>query len=345
MNLVKPKALKPGDTVATISLSWGGAGELPERYEQGKRQLQETFGLNVVETKHALKSAQWLYENPQARAQDLMEAFADPSIKGIISTIGGDDSCRILRYVDVEIIRQNPKLFLGFSDSTITHLLCLKAGLSTFYGTSLLVGFAENGGMYPYQVADIKRTLFSTEVIGLLKPNEAGWTSELLDWSDVSLQNKKREVESNPGWNFLQGETIAQGRLIGGCMEALESLKGTTWWPDNECWADSILFFETSELKPEPDSFRWWLRNYAEQGILKKANGIILGRPYDNVYVNAYNDELLKVLHEEGLTEMPVITEMDFGHTCPVFTIPYGAMTQIDCLIKTFSLLESGVDE
>src|SRR4051812_8724976 len=126
MKLVKPKALKPGDKVAIISLSWGGGGELPERYQQGKRQLQATFGVEVVETKHALKSAQWIYENPQARAQDLMEAFADPSIRAIISMIGGDDSCRILRYVDTAIIRQNPKLFLGFSDSTITHFLCLK---------------------------------------------------------------------------------------------------------------------------------------------------------------------------------------------------------------------------
>lgn len=345
MNLVKPKALRPGDKVAIISLSWGGAGELPARYQQGKHQLQTTFGLEVVETKHALQSAQWIYENPQARAQDLTDAFADPSIKAIISTIGGDDSCRILRHMDIKIIQQNPKIFLGFSDSTITHLLCLKAGLSTFYGTSLLVGFAENGGMHPYQIADIKRTLFSAEVIGQVKPNEQGWTSELLDWSDLSLQNTRRKLKPSSGWNFLQGDKKVQGRLIGGCMEALESLKGTEFWPANELWTDSILFFETSDVKPEPDYFRWWLRNYAQQGILKKVNGIILGRPDNNDYVNEYNDELIKVLCEEGLTDMPVITEMDFGHTCPVFTIPYGSMAQIDCMTHTFSLLESGVDE
>ncbi|GAB4028698.1 S66 family peptidase [Spirosoma koreense] len=344
MNLVKPTVLKPGDKVATISLSWGGAGELPQRYQQGKRELRATFGVEVVETKHALKSAQWIYKNPQARAQDLMEAFANPAIKAIISTIGGDDSCRLLPYVDVEIIRQNPKIFMGFSDSTSTHFLCLKAGLSTFYGTSLLVGFAENGGMHPYQIADIKRTLFSAEVIGEVKPNQMGWTSELLDWSDRSLQTRKRKLEPNPGWNFLQGETIVQGRLIGGCMEVLEMLKGTEFWPDKDLWTNSILFFETSEVQPTPDSFRWWLRNYARQGILTRANGLILGRPDHNAYVKEYNAELLKVLHEEGLTTMPVITEMDFGHTCPVFSLPYGAMAQIDCSSKTFSILESGVE-
>ena len=207
MSLTKPKALQPGDKVAVISLSWGGAGELPTRYEQGKKQLQTMFGLEVVETTHALKSAQWLSDNPRALAQDLMEAFADPAIKAIISAIGGDDSCRILRYIDLETIKQNPKIFLGFSDSTITHLLCLKAGLTSFYGTSLLVGFAENGGMFPYQIADIQRTLFSANAVGAVPPNEAGWTSELLDWSDSSLQHTKRKLMPSSDGIFYKANT------------------------------------------------------------------------------------------------------------------------------------------
>lgn len=345
MPLLKPKLLKRGDKVATISLSWGGAGELLARYEQGKQQLQTVFGLEVVETRHALKSAEWLYENPQARAEDLMEAFADTSIKAIISNIGGEDSSRILRYVDIDVIKQNPKIFLGFSDSTITHFVCLKAGLTSFYGTSLLVGFAENGGIHAYQIADIKRTLFSLNPIGQVQPNADGWTSEELDWSDLSLQNTKRKLVSNPGWNFLQGQQKVQGRLLGGCIEAMESLKGTAFWPEHDRWTNTILFFETSEDMPKPDYFRWWLRNYAEQGILKRAKGIIVGRPYHNEYVKEYNEEIVKVLKEEGLTTMPVITEMDFGHTCPTFTIPYGVTAEIDCLNKTFSLLENGVEE
>lgn len=135
----------------------------------------------------------------------MIEAFADPSIKAVISAIGGDDSCRVLRYVDLGIIQQNPKIFLGFSDSTITHLLCWKAGLTSFYGTSLLVGFAENGGMLPYQIADLQRTLFSPTAVGEVLPNGAGWTSELLDWSDSALQDTPRALVPSVGWNFLQG--------------------------------------------------------------------------------------------------------------------------------------------
>src|SRR5689334_7291661 len=117
--LIKPQVLQPGDKVASISLSAGTAGDLPHRYQQGKRQLQEAFELEVVETTNALKSSGYIAKNPKARADDLMEAFSDNSIKAIISNIGGDDSLRTLRYADLSVIRANPKIFLGFSDTTI----------------------------------------------------------------------------------------------------------------------------------------------------------------------------------------------------------------------------------
>ncbi|ASZ12554.1 LD-carboxypeptidase [Chitinophaga pendula] len=343
MKLIAPKGLHEGDKVATISMSWGGAGELPHRYRKGKERLNQVFNLEVSETKHALQSAKWLYNNPEARANDLMDAFSDPSIKAIISNIGGDDSVRILKYIDLNVIKDNPKIFLGFSDSTVTHFICLKAGLGSFYGTSLLVGFAENHAMHEYQINDIRRTLFSSSIIGQIHPNEEGWTTEFLDWFDISLQNIGRTLTPATGWNFLRGNTIVQGRLIGGCFEVLEMLKGTDYWPDLEVWKDSILFFETSEDKPKPEYIRWWLRNYASRGILKNAKGIIFGRPYDNLYTEEYESEFLKVLDEEELYDLPVITRMDFGHTCPTFTIPYGRLAEINCIDKTFSILESGV--
>lgn len=87
--MIKPRRLRPGDTVAAITLSWGGPGAFPHRYEAGKRQFEAEFGVRVVETRHALREPDWIARNPQARADDLMEAFADASIDGIIATIGG----------------------------------------------------------------------------------------------------------------------------------------------------------------------------------------------------------------------------------------------------------------
>ena len=343
--LIKPAVLKEGDKVATISLSWGGTSGLLDRYEQGKNNLQTIFGLRVVETANALKPAEWIYKNPKARAEDLMEAFSDPSIKAIFTNIGGDDSIRTLPYLDLDVIRNNPKIFLGFSDSTVTHFACYKAGLTSFYGTSLMVGFAEFGGMHSYQINDIKRTLFSSAPVGQILPNQNGWTSEPLEWFDPPLLNTKRKLTENTGWSFLQGQGKVEGRLLGGCMEALELLKGTDYWPEKDEWEDCILFIETSDETPKPDEFRRWLRNMAAQGILDHINGLILGRLCNSSFAEDYNKELLKIMAEEELTNLPIITGMDFGHTCPTFTISIGATCEIDCNKKTFSLLESGVHE
>jgi muramoyltetrapeptide carboxypeptidase LdcA involved in peptidoglycan recycling len=341
--LIRPQLLRPGDKVATISLSWGGTGSLLERYQDAKHNLQNIFGLQVVETTHALRPANWIYNNPKARAEDLMEAFSDSSVKAIFTNIGGDDSIRTLPYINLEVIRNNPKIFLGFSDSTVTHFACFKAGLTSFYGTSLMVGFAEYGGMHPYQVEDIRQTLFNSIPSGRIHPNPDGWTAEPIEWLSPSLIGRKRKLNPSTGWNFLQGTGKVQGRLLGGCMEVLELLKGTVYWPEKEEWKESILFLETSDDTPPLDTFRRWLRNYAAQGILKTINGIIFGRVCNTSYTADYNKEILKILAEENLSQLPVIAEMDFGHTCPVFSLPYGTNCEIDCYNKTFSLLDSGV--
>ncbi|MEO6131686.1 MAG: S66 peptidase family protein [Saprospiraceae bacterium] len=343
-SLIKPKVLLQGDKIATISLSWGGAGEIPHRYQIGKRQLEENFGVTVIETKNALRSADWLYKNPQARAEDLMEAFSDNSIKAIFSNIGGEDSIRILPFIDLSIITKNPKIFLGFSDTTITHLTCYKAGLISFYGTSIFVGFAENGGMFQYQIDDIKRTLFSCSPVGQILPNKSGWTSERLEWTDLSLSDQKRKLTESKGWNFLQGTIKVQGKLIGGCVEVLEFLKATEYWFDSAAWENSILFLETSEVTISPSNFKWIMWNYAAQGVFHKTKGVILGRPYDNKFTEEYNQILLQIINVElQLTELPIITEMDFGHTSPSFTIPYGLTAEINCEQKSFSIIENAV--
>ncbi len=342
--MIKPKKLNRGDKIATISLSWGGAGEIPHRYQAGKKQLQEVFGLEVIETTHALKSAQWIYENPKARAEDLMEALEDPSIKGIISNIGGDDSIRMLPYLDLDVIKNNPKIFLGFSDATVTHFCFYKAGVTSFYGTSVLVGFAENNGMHTYQIADIKRTLFSNQVIGGIQPNSQGWTSERLEWNDPKNQNIARKLQASNGWKFLQGSKTVTGELLGGCLDVLEVLKSTPLWVQPRDWKGKILFIETSESMMPPHYFISVLRNYATSGILHNIKGLIMGRSYQNQYAKEYENILRRVIiDEEKLTQLPIITQMDFGHTCPTFTIPYGIKATINPTQKSFSIIENAL--
>ena len=342
--LVKPKKLQPGDKVATISLSWGGAGEpdLKWRYEQGVERLKQIFQLEVVSMPNSLKGGDYLYENPKARAEDLMNAFKDPSIKAIISNIGGSESIRLLPYIDFDVIRDNPKIFLGYSDSTITHLFCHKAGISSFYGPALLVDFAENVEMHAYTVEALKKTLFSNQAIGEVKP-APHWTSERLEWV-IENKHKQRQMNTNKGYELLQGSGVVQGRLIGGCIEVLEFAKGTELWPEESYWKDSILFFETSEDMPAPALVEYWLRNYGSQGILQQAKGIIFGKPQNEKYYEEYKESIRRIMKELDLSELPILYNLNFGHTEPKFVLPYGRVAEINCENISFSILEGAVE-
>jgi len=336
----------PGDRIAAVSPSWGGPGTFPERYLAGKRELEAVFGVTVVEMAHTLAPADWVAANPQARAADLMATFEDRSIAGIFSSIGGEDSIRLMPYLDLAVIARNPKVFLGFSDTTSLHLACYAAGLTTFYGPSIMAGFAENGGMHDYTIDGVRRALFSTDPIGAIAVNTEGWTGEHLDWSNAALQTQRRAMQPAGRPRLLQGQGVASGHLLGGCAEVLEMAKGTQWWPQLSEWQGAILFLETSEEAPSPNFLRYWLRNYAAQGILGVVNGILLARPDtkgDETYQDRLEEALLTVLAETGLPDLPVLSGLDFGHTQPMLTLPYGATAQIDCATATLTILDAGV--
>lgn len=343
MKLIKPERLKPGDTVASVSLSWGGAGdpEINWRYLLGKKRLEDIFGLKVVEMSTTLKGSEYVYSHPEERAKDLMDAFKDPEIRGIFSCIGGDDSIRMLPYIDYESIRKNPKVFIGYSDTTITHLICHKAGISSFYGASILAEMAENVEMHQYTVDWIKKCIFENDVIGRIKHSEL-WTSERLPWEEGNMDIKRKLLPNN-GYELLQGEGTVVGRLLGGCVEVLEMAKGTEVWPDLETFNSSILFLETSEDMPSPENLLYALRNYGAQGILKRINGMIFGKPYHNKYYDEYKEVIIKALKEYSLESLPVLYNLSFGHTSPMIVLPYGALAEIDCTQSTFSILEAGV--
>jgi len=345
--MIKPPHLSPGDKVATVSLSWGGPSIFPHRYQAGVRQLETEFSLTVVEMPHTLKDAGWLARNPEARAADLMQAFGDPSVKGIIATIGGEDSIRLLPYMNLDVIRDNPKVFLGYSDTTISHMACYKAGLVSFYGPTIMAGFGENGGMFPFMTKSVRRTLFQTAPIGMIEPNMDGWTVERLEWGDPANQDRKRKLTPCTGWKYLQGKGARQGHLIGGCIEVFDWLRGTELWPSLEQWQDAILFLETSEEAPPPATVRYSLRALAGLGVLRRLAGILFARPGGNIPVEQFDEydcAILQVVRdEEGLEGLPIITNMDFGHTDPMFVLPYDLKAEIDCEQRNFSILENAV--
>ncbi|MFV0413241.1 MAG: S66 peptidase family protein [Oscillospiraceae bacterium] len=341
--LVKPAKLLPGDTVATVSLSWGGAGDpgLLWRYRLGRQRLRQQFGLEVVEMPGTLKGSDYLYRHPEERAADLMEAFANPNIKAIFSCIGGDDSIRLLPHIDFSVLRANPKILMGYSDTTIAHLLCFKAGLSSFYGPSVLGEFAENVEIFPYTAAAVRAALFETAPLGPVAAAPA-WTGEYMDWSEQN-KNRPKTLLPGTGYRILQGQRTARGRLFGGCMEVLEMAKGTGLWPAPGELEGAIWFFETSEEAPPPNFVEYWLRGYAAQGLLQGAAALLFGRPYQGRHAEAYQTAIQKVLAEAGLARLPVVYGMDFGHNQPMCVLPYGALAEVNCQAGTVAICEAGV--
>ena len=346
--LVKPPRLQRGDTLAAISLSWGGAGMLPQRYATGVQQLEDAFDVRVIPTRHALRDDEWLARNPQARADDLMEALSDSSIAGIVSNIGGSDSIRTLKHVDLGVIRAHPKVFMGYSDTTVTHLAFYKAGVSSFYGPAILSGFAENNGLHDYLRDSVAKTIFSSQPLGIIPENSNGWTVEHLDWFDPELQSQTRKLEPCTGWQWIHGSRVAEGRLLGGCFEVLDWMRGTAYWPDHADWDNAILFLETSEEMPPPATLTYFLRTLAAIGILERLGAILLGRPGRQTPLAQfadYDQAILQVVRDEEHLELPVVTHMDFGHTDPMFVLPYGLQVRVDPQRKTLEFLEGAVSE
>lgn len=205
--MIKPKKLKKGDKVAIVSLSNGLAGEemFIHRYELGKKRLEQ-LGFNVVTMKNALKGIEYLYNHPEKRAEDFMEAILDKDIKGIICNIGGDDTIRLLPYIDFKAIANNPKVFMGYSDTTINHFMMQKAGVVSYYGPAVMTDFAENNNMHTYTLKYINEVLLENMEDIVIKSSDK-WTSEYLDWAIEENDNISRKMnEEKYGYEVLQGK-------------------------------------------------------------------------------------------------------------------------------------------
>ncbi|WIV10514.1 S66 peptidase family protein [Proteiniborus sp. MB09-C3] len=345
--MIRPKRLKPGDRVAVVSLSWGGLGDknLIHKYDIAKERLEREFGLEVVAMSNALKGSKFIAEHPELRAKDLMDAFEDNTISAIFCAIGGDDSIRLLPYIDYEVIKNNPKIFMGYSDSTISHLMMYKAGLVSFYGPSVMCEFGEYVSMFEYTKTSVSKMLFEdTKGYQILSSPE--WSDDFIPWDEKNRHVAKKLKPEKHGYEILQGTGKVRGHLLGGCLDVFMMCIGTEVWPALEEWKDTILFIETSEDKPSPDFVKWTLRNLAAQGILKVIRGILVGKPQGEVYYEDYKSAILQVVAaEEHLINLPILYNVNFGHAMPIGILPYGIMTEIDCEEKSITLLENVTDQ
>ena len=360
MEYVKPPRLRSGDSVAVVSTSWGGPHVFPHVFGAGIRALTHRFGLRVVEFPTARMAPDDLAADPRARAADLNAAFADNEIAAVICSIGGDDSARILRYLDADVIRSNPKIMMGFSDSTTQLVYAHQLGLVTFNGPAVMAGFAQLGN-FAQAEAHIRSMLFEPTDRLVYEPYPH-WVNEYAPRNQPDSAQPENaqpenaggvgELRPHDGWHWLNGTGRRSGQLFGGCVEVLEFLKGTRWWPGAapdigaDFWDDRILFLETSEDKPTVGQVKYWLFNYGVQGVFERAAGLIIGRARD--YTDDDKRELDQmivdtVVGQFGARDLPIVTNMDFGHTDPQWILPLGITAELDCNRRTFALTEAAV--
>ena len=349
MQFRQPLSLNPGDKVAIVSPSSGMPFLFPWVYEQGIDRLKNIFHLEPVEYPTARQSPEYLSQNPKARAEDINRAFADPSIKAVIATIGGNDQIRILPYLDHNIILANPKIFMGYSDCTNLHLFLWNLGIISYYGGAIMTQFAMGGGMQDYTIHSIRKALFDPPIGQIHTALE--YSDADLDWADKENLNKKRPVYSSKGWTWHNSSSeLIKGRLWGGCLEVLSfHLSVRRYLPDFDRLDDTILFIETSEEMPAEEFVYCFIAALGEIDLLNKFKAILVAYPKAQFCDNqppggretfiVRQQEAIKNALKDYRATMPVIFNMNFGHTDPQVIIPNGGLVSINCTKKTIEFI------
>ncbi|MFA9378356.1 MAG: S66 peptidase family protein [Lachnotalea sp.] len=353
--MIKVKSLKKGDRVAIVSLSSGMLGEefCSHNIEIGIKRLKE-YGLEPVFMTNTRKGISYLRQHPEARASDLKQAFMDDSIKGIICAIGGDDTYRLLPYLledkeFIQAVKKHPKLFTGFSDTTINHLMFYQLGLMTYYGPNFICDLGEIAtNMLPYTEKAFRMYLGSAECREIV--SSPVWYEERIDFSRAAIGTERIVHRENRGFELLQGAYVFEGGLLGGCLESLYDILTSTRYEDEKevCetyhlfpsldeWKGKILFIETCEEKPTPAMLREELLSLKAKGIFDVVNGILIGKPQDEMYYEEYKSVFTDVIDNK---ELPILYNVNFGHAIPRCVIPYGIHVKVDAFKKKIIFLE-----
>lgn len=327
--------LKPGDKVAILSPSFAAPGKWPHVYELGLKRLREVFELEPVEFPTTKKVG----ASKEERTKDLIAAFENKEIKGVISSLGGDDQITYIKNLPVEPFKSNPKPYFGYSDNTHFMNFLWLNGISSYYGGALFTQFAEQGRIHEYTLKYLKLALFEEGKVELEVSKE--YNDIDLDWNNPKNLNKQRAHEKNDGW-IWDGCKNAEGITWGGCVESMdEILRHGLEIPSMEDFENIILMTETSEEIPTANYVYRVYRALGERGILERVRGILVGRPkaweFDKQNSKEQKDEYRKQQRDAILATVrkynklvPVVQNLDFGHSDPQVPMPYGKKVKID---------------
>ncbi|WP_375105414.1 S66 peptidase family protein [Paenibacillus sp. RS8] len=311
---MKPNKLKPGDELRIISPARSLSLIAAEQRKIAKEQLQQ-LGFRISFSVNSFEKDEFVSSSIDSRIEDLHEAFLDPNVKGILTTIGGFNSNQLLRYIDYSLIAEHPKRLCGYSDITaLSNAIYAKTGLVTYSGPHFSSFAMLHDNEYTTQY--FRKLMMDNKEI-LVRPSK--------HWSDDEwyLDQENRVFIRNEG-PFIINDGEAQGTIIGGNLCTLNLLQGTEYMPSLN---NSILFLE-DDYESSPVTFDRDLQSLIHQPDFQHVKGIVIGRFQQGSRMT--KNLLTKIItSKEELSDIPVIADVDFGHTSPMITFPIGGQASL----------------
>jgi len=335
-NLIHPPHARVGDKVAVLSPSFAAPAFAPAVHEQAMRRLTEITGLVPVE----YPTTRQLGASAQARAADLMAAFADPEIRAVLATIGGEDQITVIPHLDADVIRADPKPFLGYSDNTNLLSWLWTQGVCGYYGGSTQVHLGPGPRVDPIHAASLRAALLTGERLEIVDPGESEDIGK--DWNDPAALTENGDREPTEPWTWAGPATEVTGPTWGGGIEVLQWLLTAGRFPDDASVLDgAVLLLETSEELIPAREFGWILRSLGERGMLAAVDAILVARPpasdFDHrpdaagraAHRAEQRDTALKIINKYN-PDAVLCIGIPFGHTRPQWILPYGGQITVD---------------
>jgi muramoyltetrapeptide carboxypeptidase LdcA involved in peptidoglycan recycling len=329
-----PKSVQ-GDRVAVLSPSFAAPALFPAVHELGLRRLADEFGLVPVEFPTTRRPS-----TPQERAADLMAAYADPTIKAVLATIGGDDQLTVLPHLDPAVFIADPKPFVGYSDNTNLLNWLWNLGVPGFHGGSTMVHLGRGAGVHPVSGGSLRAALITGGDVDL-HPVDV-FSEDEVRWDAPAALTEAGPTRPAPGWRWHRPDRVVTAPVWGGNLEILHwNLAAGRWIRPVDDYAGCVLLLETSEEMPSADEVFRMLRNAGERGLLRQFPAILVGtakaanltsKPSTqerDAFRAGQRDAVLRALaayHDEAM----VVFDVDLGHTDPQWVVPYGGRMTVD---------------
>ncbi|MEI5583453.1 MULTISPECIES: S66 family peptidase [unclassified Agromyces] len=335
-----PKA-RPGDRIAVLSPAFAAPAASERIHERALERLAATTDLVPVE----FPTTRQLGASAEARAADVTAAFADPSIRAVIATIGGDDQVTVVPHVDADALAADPKPFLGYSDNTSLHNLLWSVGVPSFYGGSTQVHLGPGPHVDEVHRVSLRAALLDGGVIELTEPGESEDFG--VDWTDPRALVEFGEREPTEPWAWAGPERAVEGPTWGGCLEVVDQLALAGRMPLTEDLAGAVLLLETSEELPSAGQVARWVRAFGERGVLDAVAGVLVARPpasaIESVRGSAEERARHRAEQRDAVVEQVgrynasavVCVGVPFGHTRPQWIIPHGGTIRLDGAART----------